>query len=388
MSAKESSNGAGRDIIVIGASAGGVQVLQQLMSDLPEDLPASVFVVVHTSPDSPGILPQILDRAGPLHAVQAEHGEPIRKGRIYVAPPDYHLLVEKDRVLVTRGPKENGFRPAVDPLFRTAARSFGSRVIGIVLTGGLDDGTIGLMHIKSVGGIAIAQDPVEAVFPSMPQSAIDNVDVDFVLPVAQMPALVRRLVTEPASQGATMAKPGNGRPDVAEAGKAVLLEEMASGPPTAYTCPECGGALWERKDGKVLRYQCHVGHSYTADILVAEKNEQLEAVLWSALRALEENADLRRRMARRAENGPPTIRQMGQKYEKQAKEAEDRAAILRELLTNGRTSKQMANTARSHAQAKARAMRPQSLSQTTSRSRSISRAKGMKKRRNGRKIKD
>src|SRR4051812_24852941 len=241
MPSGQSSNGTGRDIIVIGASAGGVQALQELMRGLPADFPAAIFVVVHTSPSSPGILPQILDRAGPLPASHADHGQRIRKGRIYVAPPDYHMLLSDGKVLVTKGPKENGFRPAVDALFRTAARSHGPRVVGVVLTGGLDDGTVGLIHIKNEGGIAVAQDPSEAVFPSMPRSAVENVEVDHVVPVAEMPALLMRLASESLSEGATMPR-GNGKPDVAEAGKAVLLQEQAAGPPTAFTCPECGGA--------------------------------------------------------------------------------------------------------------------------------------------------
>src|SRR5688572_5125513 len=167
MARSQLSNGDGRNIIVIGASAGGVQVLQELMRGLPEDFPAAVFIVVHTSPSGPGILPHILDRAGPLPAAHAKDGEKIKMGRVYVAPPDYHLLIRDGVVGVTRGPKENGFRPAVDVLFRTAARAQGPRVVGIVLTGGLDDGTVGLTHIKSWGGIAIAQEPSEAVFPSM-----------------------------------------------------------------------------------------------------------------------------------------------------------------------------------------------------------------------------
>lgn len=352
MSRHESSNGDGRNIIVIGASAGGIQVLQDLMSGLPENLPAAVFVAVHTSPSSPGILPQILDRAGPLSAAHARNREKIRMGRVYVAPPDFHLLIDDGETLVTRGPKENGFRPAVDALFRTAARAHGRRVVGVVLTGGLDDGTVGLTHIKSEGGIAIVQDPLEAVFPSMPRSAVDNVDVDHVVPVAEMPALLTRLASEPLMKGEGMSRRGNGRPDVAEVGKAALHKQQAEGPPSPFTCPECGGALWERKDGKVTRFECHVGHSYTSESLISEKNDELESVLWSALRALEENSELRWRMAKRAEKGPPAVQMMGHHYEQQAREAQERAAILREVLTNGRGVEKMAGTARSENKAR------------------------------------
>jgi two-component system, chemotaxis family, protein-glutamate methylesterase/glutaminase len=334
MSRQEASNGVGRNIIVIGASAGGVQVLQELMRGLPEDFPGSVFVVVHTAPSSPGILPLILDRAGPLPAAHARNGERIRGGRVYVSPPDFHLLLKPGKMELTRGPTENGFRPAVDPLFRTAARAYGPRVVGIVLSGGLDDGTLGLTHIKNNGGIAVAQDPAEAVFPGMPASAIANAAVDHVLPVAEMPALLSRLASVPLPKGAAMSRSGNGRPDVAEAGTARLLTNDTPGPPTSVTCPDCGGSLWEVKDGKLKRFECHVGHSYTALSLMAEKDSQLEMSLWSALRALEENADLRRRMARRSGGTIGPMAELARRYERQADEAEQRAAVLREVLTS------------------------------------------------------
>jgi two-component system chemotaxis response regulator CheB len=323
---------AGRDIIVIGASAGGVPALTELLRGLPADLPAALFVVIHTSPTSPGILPQILQRAGKLPAAHAEDGEPIRHGRIYVAPPDRHLLIKHDRVRVVRGPKENGFRPAADPLFRTAARTCGARTVGVVLSGGLDDGTEGLAIIKQYGGTAIVQDPTEATFPSMPASAIANVDVDHVLPVAQMPPLLDGLAREPLPRGARVMPPHNGdEPDVAEVGDASMLAKDLPGPPTGFTCPECGGALWELRNGRLLKFRCHVGHSYTADGLVAEQTRDLESALWTALRALEENAGLRRRMAKRAKGGSyPSI---AADYEKQADEAEARAAVIRKVLT-------------------------------------------------------
>lgn len=197
--------------------------------------------------------------------------------------------------------------------------------------------------------------------------------MDYVLPVAEMPALLYRLATERLPKGVTMARSGNGKPDVAEAGNAILQEQRAPGPPTPFTCPECGGALWERKDGKVFRYQCHVGHSYASESLLSEKNEELESVLWSALRALEENVDLRWRMARRAAKGPAGLWSMGQRYEEQAKEAQERAAILREVLTNGQGVQKMVKTAR--AENKARKAQSQSVRRDKSNGRSRRRAK-------------
>src|SRR5438067_12132886 len=180
----------GHDTIVIGASAGGVDALQQLVAGLPADLPAAVFVVLHISPHGPSVLPRILSRAGPLRAAHPKDREAIRPGRVYVAPPDYHLLVSNGRVRVTRGPRENGHRPAVDALFRPAARSRGPRVVGAVLSGVLDDGTAGLLAVKQAGGLAVVQNPADALYSGMPQSALDNVAVDYTLPVADIPAVL------------------------------------------------------------------------------------------------------------------------------------------------------------------------------------------------------
>lgn len=321
----------GRDIIVIGASAGGVQALTEIMRGLPADLPAALFVVVHTSPTSPGVLPQILRRAGALTATHASDGAKIRHGHVFVAPPDHHLLIKDGTVRVVRGPKENGFRPAADPLFRTAARVCGPRTVGVVLSGGLDDGTEGLALIKQYGGVAIAQDPVEAAFPSMPASAIANVDVDHVVPAADMAALLARLATVPLPEGAPAMKGDNGKePDVAEIGDASLWNKDLPGAPTGFTCPDCGGALWELRAGRLFKYRCHVGHAYTVEGLISEQARDLEAALWTALRALEESAALRRRMASRVRGG--SMGKMALEYERQAADAEARAALIRRTL--------------------------------------------------------
>jgi two-component system chemotaxis response regulator CheB len=231
----------------------------------------------------------------------------------------------------------------VDALFRTAARCYGPRVIGVILTGGLDDGTIGMSHIKEHGGIAIAQDPAEAVFPSMPASAIRNVEIDHVLPVSAIAAVVERLVSEPIAQGEiVMPRDRECRLDVAEGGQANLLAGTDPGPPTNLTCPECGGSLWELNEHRLVHYRCHVGHGYTADTLVEGKNSELEGALWGALRALEESAELRRRMAGRLRNAPAPLQDLRISYERQAAEAEARAAVLRTLLGNGATARTLA----------------------------------------------
>jgi two-component system chemotaxis response regulator CheB len=316
-----------RDIIVIGASAGGLQALLELLAPLPVELPAAIFIVVHSSPEGTGMLPEILERSAAWKARYAEDGAAIEHGRIYVAPPDHHLLVKRSGIRVTRGPRENRFRPAVDPLFRTAARAFGSRVIGIVLSGGLDDGTHGLEMIKRHGGIAIAQDPQHAVIQGMPLSAIQNVEVDHILNPGAMGAKLALLVREEVDDEAGLVPEG---PDVAEGLTDNLRTGHMPGPPSPYTCPECGGALWELEDGRLLRFRCHVGHGYTAESLAVDQGEGLEYTLWSALRALEEQAALWRRMAQHAEHVGRL--QSSRQFEAQALDAERRAMTLRRLL--------------------------------------------------------
>lgn len=324
-----------RDIVVIGASAGGLPAVIEIAKGLPADFPAAVFVVIHTSPDSPGVLPTLLRRASRLSSARAEDRQQIRRGWIYVAPPDHHLLIKRAHIRVVRGPKENGFRPAIDPLFRTAAHTYGPRVIGVVLSGGLNDGTHGLLQITERGGVAVAQDPEEAAISSMPLSAIQNVEVRFVLPAAQIAAALRELVGETIeevdltgrSAPETTAEEGK---DSAE-GDERLREDPPPGAPSQYTCPECGGALWEMPaDGKLLRFRCHVGHRFTAESLLSEQESGLELALWTALRALEENSTLFERQAARAAQAG--LAEVARKFGDNAREAGERADLIRGLI--------------------------------------------------------
>lgn len=315
------------DIVVIGGSAGALSAVQEIVQDLPVGFPAALFIVLHTSANSPGLLPQILRRTSRLDVSLAQDRETIVPGRIYVAPPDHHLLVKRAYVRVVRGPKENGFRPALDPLFRSAARAYGARVIGLVLSGGLNDGTHGLSILTELGGIALVQDPQEAMVPSMPLSAIQNVEVHRVVKSKEMAPTLVELVR--GRVGAAVEPPGD-YPDIAETGDS-LAQHPPQGDPSPYTCPECGGALWEvTEPSKLLRFRCHVGHAYTAESLLAGQEGNLEIVLWSALRALEENGALRRRMSQRtAEAG---LAELARKYAAEAEEIEQRAEVLRGLL--------------------------------------------------------
>ncbi|MGN6368514.1 MAG: chemotaxis protein CheB [Phycisphaerae bacterium] len=330
----------GRDIVVIGASAGGIPAIKQLVSRLPEDLDASVFIVVHTSPGAPGILPRLLDVAGPLHAEFAPDAHLPVHGRIYVAPPDFHVLFKNREICVAHGPKENGFRPAVDPLFRTAARNYGPRVVGVILSGGLDDGTDGMRIIKECGGIAIAQHPEEAEFPSMPASCIRNVAVDHISRLDDIPDLLVRYSKDRLPKEQHMCAGGD-PPDIAESGDSALKKSEVLGSPSALTCPECGGALWESKTGSQLRFRCHVGHMFTGDGLVSEVSRTLEQSLWTAVRVMEEAAEIRRRMARVADQSK--WKDLAPPYNDQAAELEHRAAVIRRLLEESARAKQVAD---------------------------------------------
>ncbi len=327
-----------RDIIVVGGSAGGVDALQQVVAGLPADLPAAVFVVVHVPPHGPSALPRVLSRAGRLRAVHPHDGQSITPGTIYVAPPDYHLVVKPGHVRLTRGPRENRHRPAADALFRTAARSYGRRVVGVVLSGALDDGTAGLLAVKEAGGVAVVQDPADALYDGMPRSALEHVPVDHALPAAELPALLARLATEPLPEpdgGDPPLPPGaEQEADMAELEPGATHDPHRSGTPSVFGCPECGGVLWELHGNDLLRFRCRVGHAWSADSLVAEQADGLEAALWSALRALEEQAALAERIADRARNRGHDI--AVHKFDGQVREAREHAELIRKVLLTRR----------------------------------------------------
>ena len=323
----------GRDIIVIGASAGGVEALKQLASGLPRDLPAAVFVVVHIAPSAPMLLPTIINRVGTLRAEYARDGEPVRPGRIYLAPPGQHLLVRADGVRLTRGPRENLHRPAVDPLFRSAALAFGPRVIGVILSGNLDDGTRGLSAVKRAGGLAVVQEPGDALYPSMPASALHNVAVDHRVPLAELAPLLLRLTAVPAEPSRPTSQ---GRMDLAEnrmsedreVGHEDELDRI--GTRSRFTCPECHGTLWEVESGELVDYRCHVGHAYSPETLFTDQSRELEDSLWAAIRSFEENA----MMAERIAEGPRGEGQeaLQQRFRERAKTARQHARKLRQLV--------------------------------------------------------
>lgn len=280
-----------RNIVVVGASAGGFEALKKIVQRLPSDLDASIFIVWHMSPDVRGILPDVLNKLQTIHAAHAYDKEPIKTNRIYIAPPDHHLIIEDDLIRVTRGPKENRFRPAVDPLFRSAAYAYGKRVIGVILSGALDDGTAGLWRIKENGGIAVVQDPADADVPSMPESALREVKVDYCVPVASLADLLVSLSSEEIGSNTLIMKDEKTKIeiDISMEENALQHGAMDLGVLSPYTCPECHGVLSKIMDGSLTRFRCHTGHAYSADALMVALTENIEDGLYSAIRGMDES---------------------------------------------------------------------------------------------------
>jgi two-component system chemotaxis response regulator CheB len=310
-----------RDILVIGASAGGVEALRTLVGGLPADLPASVFIVIHTAPDSPRLLAELLDRVSQLPVTYAASGDSIERGRIYLAPPNFHLLIRDGIVELSRGPKENRSRPAVDPLFRSAARVYGKRVIGVILTGNLDDGARGLLLIKKLGGLAVVQDPKDAVYTGMPRSALEHVKVDHVVPVSNMAELFIQSTRELLEEGVSNMPRQEYEPQAGE---------PVTGARSEFVCPECGGSMWELKDDGLLHFRCHVGHAFGSKTLLAAESQAVDAALWTALRTLEDYAALHGRLAdnARANNHHGSA----STFEESAEDARRQADIIRKVL--------------------------------------------------------
>ena len=281
-------------IIVVGASAGGKQALMQLTAQFPKDFPAAIFIVNHMGADTTGdSLVAALNQSGGLTCEHAYNEQPFQNGHIYLAPSDQHILLVEGKILVTKGARENRYRPAIDPLFRSAAVAYGNRVIGIILTGYLDDGTSGMMAIKRCGGVCIVQDPLDAAYPDMPQSVIANVGADYCLPIAEMGMLLSDLVRRKLPN---RKQPPKGIVTEAEIAQRVLSDlpsVEALGEQVPFNCPDCGGVLWQITEGDdFLRYRCHTGHAFTSAVLLAQQTAKIEETLWVALRMFEERQNL------------------------------------------------------------------------------------------------
>jgi two-component system chemotaxis response regulator CheB len=307
------------DIITIGASAGGVEVLLDLAHDLPRELPAAVFVVLHVHPSHASRMPELLSLRGSLPARHPVHGEEITPGTIYIAPPDNHLALRPGSIEVVRGPKENGQRPAVNTLFRSASSAYGSRVIGVVLSGYQDCGTAGMLSIKARGGLSVVQHPNSAQATEMPQSVLDNVEVDYVVQPRELGALLARLAGSEAF------------PRVAPDRSIAQLEGEMPGKNVEIVCPICDGALTETVTGAYEHFRCHVGHTFSLASLVREQGDQMERALWGAVRALEESAALSAKLASR-ESGD-----LQERFAEKARSQRAEAELIRRMLLRGST---------------------------------------------------
>ena len=325
-----------RDIVVIGSSAGGVYALRELVSGLPANFTASVFIIQHIAAFSPSMLPEILSRSGRLDARHPQDGETIQPATIYIAPPDHHMLIEGDHIVVRKGPKENRFRPSIDALFRSAAYNYGTRVIGIVLTGLLNDGTSGMWTVKRLGGLTLVQQPGDALYPSMPESVLEYVDVDHILPLADMALLLGQLTHEKAPEPITTPvidhEMAQLKAEVATAAQTSAFEQgiLSLGQLTPLTCPECHGALVSFQEGKLIRYRCHTGHAFTADGLLSEVTQSIEDTLWQAVRGIEESIMLLEQASTQLIAAGHT--DTAEQYRAKAAEATHRAARIREQI--------------------------------------------------------
>jgi two-component system chemotaxis response regulator CheB len=325
-----------RDLIVVGGSAGAVDVMRQVTRRLPADLPAAILVVIHRGLQGPSMLAQILDGEGPLPAITAEEGQALERGRIYVAPPDRHLLLAQDHLHLRRGPRENRARPAIDPLFRSAAVCCSTRVIAVLLSGMLNDGTSGLLAVRRCGGIAVVQDPRDAPYAEMPRSAVRHVAVDHVVAAAEMGSLLARLAASPRPPPVEAPEETRVETLIAAQELAVMPDKGRLGSLSPLTCPECNGSMQEMRDNGLIRYRCHTGHAFTLETLRTAQNEVWERTLYSAMRAQQEQAMLARRVAEEArarqEAGSAT------EFERRARDYEEGAEVIRQLLAGAATT--------------------------------------------------
>ncbi len=324
-------------LVVVGGSAGGVEALLQFVGQLSPRFPLPIAVVIHSSSAGLRSLPNILSRSSELRSVAATDGETLRPGTIYVAASDHHLLIRGHHVHVIRGPKENGHRPAVDPLFRSAATSYGGGAVGVILSGALDDGTAGLAAIVSRGGTAVVQDPDDALFASMPRSAITHVDVHHVVPAVKVALILETLVNdEENGEGKPAPEASSMEYEMEVVEPADELPGEPERPPSALTCPECQGSLWEFREGSAVHFRCRVGHAFSPATLMLEQSVALEAALWAAVRSLQERATLSEHLAgqARARGGHHTA----SRFDTKAAEARERSEIIREALLSATES--------------------------------------------------
>ncbi len=317
--------------MVIGASAGGVEALKTAIASLPAELPAAVLVVLHVPAHAESVLPRILSRFGTFPARHAEDRDELSPGEVLIAPPDRHLVVERDHLETTRGPRENGHRPSIDVLFRSAARWRGAGVISVVLSGVLDDGTAGALAVRRRGGVSIVQDPSDAMFPGMPESAIAHNAADHLVAARDLGTLLRRLTSEELEDAElSLADHMGFETQLARLAEGTINQPSRPGSPSGFACPDCSGVLFTVEHDEIVRFRCRVGHAWTSESLLAEHSDQLESALWMALRSLEEKAALAAELRQRAQER--NSRLVADRYQEKSEDATRAANVIRQLL--------------------------------------------------------
>jgi two-component system chemotaxis response regulator CheB len=323
-------NMANRDIMAIGTSAGGFEALRFLAKGFPQNFPASILVTIHLPLQFHSSLDQLLAKAGPLPSAFANEGEAIKKSRIYIAPPGRHLLVDGERLSLGTGPRENNARPAIDPMLRSIAVCCGSRAIGVVLTGTLGDGASGLWAIKQAGGMTVVQDPKDAAFPEMPQTALKRMKPDHVAHLRDMPGLLYTLVHQRAGDPIVVPENLRYEVEIARDGRSSMNGMDWFGARSVLTCPDCGGLMWELKDGNMSRYRCHTGHAYTEELIAVGLDEHLKRAMATALRALNERIALAGRLRDQAEgSGQPSL---AESWSRSVEKFEKEADVIRDAI--------------------------------------------------------
>jgi two-component system chemotaxis response regulator CheB len=320
-------------IIVIGASAGGRDVLCKLVAQLPHRLNAAVFIVSHLGKEGiDSFLTNQLQKCTQLHCALAADGLPIEANHIYVAPVDFHLVLKNGDMLLRKGPAENRWRPSIDVLFRSAAAHYNERVIGIILTGMLNDGTAGMQAIQRCGGTCMVQDPREAEYPGMPESVLSNTMVDYILPVADMGEAIVETIENKTLGSILVPEDIKAEAALVENTVTTIGDTDKLGKQTIFTCPDCGGGLWEMKQGEFSRYRCHIGHAYTEGDLLTKQYASLSATLWVALRMMEERRNLLHKISQ--DEITKNLHLLAKMHKEHAQELEAHINGLKGLLFN------------------------------------------------------
>jgi two-component system chemotaxis response regulator CheB len=320
-------------LVVVGASAGGVEALRELVGHLPADFPACLLIVLHLPRSGTSALPAILERAGPLPARAAREGDRLEPGSILVGVPDHHLVVLSDSVTLTRGPHENGHRPAVDVLFRSAARHHGPHVTAVVLSGALDDGTAGMVAVRRRGGRGVVQDYDEALYAAMPRNAAEAGEIEQVLPVAKIPPLLSEFIaTGPVVPVGAAGDLMTRETEMADLDPAEMHDPQRPGVPAGLGCPSCGGALFQIEEGNLIRFRCRVGHAWSPESLLEQQTLALESALWMAIRSLEEKVALVGELGERAQE--QGYARTASRFAETADDARGAAELVRRLVNS------------------------------------------------------